>query len=263
MKNLLKATVAAAVILSAIASAQAAQFVFRWKGVVLSDASGARPGGPSTGEPGNGDGTGTENPGQPGDGAGDGSGSDGDGSTAPRMALTVEYADNAELWASYAVNMPMMPPTLLAAPTGTYDDGDTVSVCWDTETNDLEGISSAAGYKIEMPPSSLVKAVTAGGHRYEPNPDPEVEYSIVAEGGAGSCADVELAVPAAGDAGWSAPIVLAVTTKFNVPNWWWARNAASEWYDPKEDPGAFDTTEQSGTTAVFLHAQRVEGGPQS
>lgn len=161
-----------------MATAADGKFVFRWKGTTLTQ-NGTGTGG--SGSEGTGDhgGDGSGGGGDietGGDGSGDGSGGTGggddddDGGTGARMSLSVRPADDGALRDHYRLNMPFAIPTFLAAPSGTYGAGDVLTVCWDTEIYDLDAIALnglAIGWQLELPPSPLVRAITAGGVRHE------------------------------------------------------------------------------------------------
>ncbi len=263
MRKILASTVAAVVVFAAISSAQAEQgkFVFRWKGVVLT--ADARPGTPSTGEPGNGGegsgGTGDTETDNGGEGSGDGSGGGGgsgnggddEGGTAARMTLSARPDDDQAKRDHYAQNMPFGIPAFLASPSGTYGDGDVISLCWDTQVNDAAGIGGSFTQQIQLPPSPLVRAISVGGHRVERDME-SFDMVIIDRPGSNGCADLELTVPAADSFGWGMGIPFGVVVKVDVFNGWWARSPEG-W----EAPDAYETGPYEGPGWFYLDAQRV------
>lgn len=265
---LLAATAAIALVTSAgFASAAEGKFVFRWKGVVLAqDGTGTGGGGSGgTGDHGDdGSGTGTGSGGDVGTGGGDGSGSgnddDGSGGDDPaaggaRVRFTAaQYSPDEGMREHYALGMPFMQPVIIAAPSGDYRAGDVLTTCWDTEINDAEGIATA-GWLVEVPPSPLVSAVTVGGVRY-----PRPEDSLFIDGsGTSGCADIELAaIPEADSEAWSMGIPFGVKATMGVYRWWWARNSASEWWNPKDEPDAYEVDPYEGPAWLMFDALRVE-----
>jgi hypothetical protein len=270
---LLAATAAIALVTSAsmVSAAEGQRFVFRWKGVVTAAADTGAGGGVSGGTGDHGDdgsGTGTGNGGDIGTGGGDGSddgsgsgdGGDGSGGDDPagggaRARFTAaQYSPKEDMREHYALGMPFMQPTILAAPSGDYRVGDIVTTCWDTEINDADGIATM-GWLVEVPPSPLVSAVTVGGVRY-----PRPEGSLFIDGsGTSGCADLELAeIPEADSYAWNMGIPFGVKATMGVYRWWWARNSASEWWNPKEEPDAYEVDPYEGPAWLMFDALRVE-----
>lgn len=263
---LLAATAAIALAASAgMASAADGKFVFRWKGVVLTqnDTGAGGSGSEGTGDHGGeGSGGGGDVETGGGDGSGDGSGGtgggddDGDGGTGARMSLSVMPSDDGALREHYRLNMPFAIPTFLAAPSGTYSAADVLTVCWDTEVYDLDGIAAhglAIGWRLELPPSPLVRAITiAGGARVERDMD-SFDSVFIDGSGTSGCADLELNVPEADSFGWGMGIPLGVKAVADVYAAWWAHDPVA-W----TEPGAYDTTEHEGPGWLYLDAQRIE-----
>lgn len=261
---LLAATAAIALVTSAgMATAADGKFVFRWKGTTLTQnggAGGADSGGESdhggdgsgdTGgdiETGGGDGSG-------GTGDGGDDGGDGDDSTGARMSLSIRPFDDGALRDHYAAAMPFAIPTFLAAPSGNYRAGDVLTVCWDTEIYDLDGIAAhglAIGWRLELPPSPLVRAITAGGQRVERDMD-SFDSVFIEGSGTSGCADLELVVPEADSFGWGMGIPLGVKAVADIYAAWWAHDPVA-W----TEPGAYDTTEYGGPGWLYLDGQRIE-----
>jgi hypothetical protein len=267
MKRLLLATALATS--ATVVMAADSTMIFRWRAGLVTPVAG-HPGGGSGGEGsggggdhGSGSGGGSE---ADGEGNGSGSGEDGgsgggggdegngDGSGAARMALTARPADDQALRDRYRDYVPFGLPAILAAPTGTYRDGDILTVCWDTEINDAAGIAGPLRSQVQLPPSPLVRAVTVAGQRVERNMDSFDMVTIDRPGGSG-CADLELTVPAADSYGWGMCIPFGVRAQADVYNGWWARNAEG-W----EQPGAYNTQLHDAPAWHYIDAQRIEGG---
>lgn len=264
---LLAASAAIALVTSAgFASAAEGKFVFRWKGVVTAAADSGAPGGPSTGEPGNGsgdDGSGTgadsggDGSGESGDGSGSGGGdNDGDGdpeAADARMALSVRPADDGALREHYEAAMPFGIPVIIASPSGTYGDGDVLTVCWDTEVYDEDGISGGLSQQIQLPPSPLVRAITVGGQRVERDMESFDVVTLDRAGGNG-CADLELTVPEADSYGWGMGIPFGVYAKADTYLAWYAHNPAA-W----QEPDAYENVQHDeGPGWLYLDALRGE-----
>jgi len=269
MKKILLAATAATAIATSIGYASAGEFIFRYKGVVLNVAggSGGNPSaddGSGTGDTGGqpeggsdaGDGSGSGDAGGGGDGSGSGDGGDGssggddpgDDSTAARMVLSVRPYDDSATRDHYRTAMAFSLPTIIAAPSGTYGDGDVLTVCWDTEVNDAAGIASDFSQQIQIPPSPLVRAITVAGQRVERDMDSSDMVTIDRPGASG-CADLELTVPEADSFGWSMGIPLGITAKVDTYR---------RWYDPIMWEGSDDVQHDEGPAWIYLDAQRVE-----
>jgi hypothetical protein len=270
-KKLLLAATASTALATSIGCGHAGEFVFRYKGVVLNVAG--QPGGnPSAddgsddsgtgGQPGGssdaGDGSGGDDAGGGGDGSGSGDGGDddsggddpGDDSTAARMVLSVRPYDDSATRDHYQTSMAFGLPTIIAAPSGTYGDGDVLTVCWDTEVNDAAGIAGDFSQQIQIPPSPLVRAITVAGQRVERDMDSSDMVTIDRPGASG-CADLELTVPEADSSGWSMGIPFGVTAKVDT---------FMRWYDPVMWEDSDEAQHDQGPAWIYLDAQRVEGG---
>ncbi|WP_296740442.1 hypothetical protein [Mesorhizobium sp.] len=170
------------------------------------------------------------------------------------MALTVRPADDQAIRDHYQSSMPFALPVILAAPSGTYRDGDILTICWDTEVLDAAGIAGPLRSQVQLPPSPLVRAITVAGQRVERDMDSFAMVTIDRPGAAG-CADLELTVPTADSFGWNMGIPFGVRAQADVYNGWWARNPEG-W----EQPGAYDTGVYDGPAWRYIDAQRIETG---
>lgn len=287
-KSFIIAALAATMLSASVAHAtDGERFIFRYKAALVADAGGSGgagvPDGGGTGVPS--DGSGTPGDGTGGDGSGgtddgsetgglgdgssdggDGSGSEGDGDgtggdngngTGPRMTFAVRPPDDAATREHYKNNMPFSLPTVIAAPSGSYGDGDILTVCWDTEINDASGIGTAFSQRIQIPPSPMVRAVTIAGQRHARDMD-SFDVLTIDRTGADGCADLELTVPEPDSYGWGMGVPFGVTVNVGVYNFWWARNAANESWDPRDEPDAYETDLSDGDGWIYIDTHRVE-----